>query len=689
MQFLYPNVLWGLLAMAVPLIIHLFNFRRTKKVFFTNVKFLKTVETETSSFRKLKQWLIMAARMAFIAALVLAFAQPILPAKEKTSAASRIKVNSLYLDNSLSMQNTTENQRYMDLAVIKIDELLTLFKQTPTVQLLTNDFVANDQLVTNATRVKDRLTTLDFSANARTLDDVYRRQKSLVAKHDPNAAVQRFWFSDFQKSTAGNLQDIAIDSTEKLFLIPVQGEATQNVFVDSVWLASPFIREMQNNVVYAKLRNAGEKIVEKLPIQLYIDEAQSSTASVDIAANGSAVASFNFTVRDRGVHRGKVAFDDQPITFDNEYFFVINASPIVNVLHLYQERSQANYIGKLYDEDSLFNYRSYNALNADVGLIKSAELVILEGVDRVEGSLKSNLAEFVRAGGSLVFIPSGKPDEASYQSFLGSIGIQGLSFLKNPVQPQNQLPVAEPDKTNPFFDDVFERTSLKTNVDVPSVQPLLTWSATPLLSFRNQRVFLSQTRSGAGLVYLMAAPLDKAYGDFAEHPFYVPTFIKIAARSIKAEAPAYNFNQRLIQISVPGVSKNATFKLKNGTTEIIPMQRIQANTLLMELPKSSELPDSKQLEAGYYELQLDGKTERIIALNHESSESEMSYYTPEELRKAFASYPNVTVYDNILDGDFVQSFADNNLGKSLWKYFIYAALAFLLIEILLVRFLKG
>ncbi|MFB0947185.1 MAG: BatA domain-containing protein, partial [Spirosomataceae bacterium] len=70
MQFLYPSVLWGLLAMAVPVIIHLFNFRRTKKVFFTNVKFLKAVETETSSFRKLKQWLIMAARMAFIAALV-------------------------------------------------------------------------------------------------------------------------------------------------------------------------------------------------------------------------------------------------------------------------------------------------------------------------------------------------------------------------------------------------------------------------------------------------------------------------------------------------------------------------------------------------------------------------------------------------------------------------------------------
>jgi hypothetical protein len=689
MQFLYPNVLWGLLAVAVPLIIHLFNFRRTKKVFFTNVKFLKTVETETSSFRKLKQWLIMAARMAFIAALVLAFAQPILPAKNATNDVNRPTVNSIYIDNSLSMQNTTENQRYLDLAVIKIDELLTLFKQSPTVQLLTNDFTADDQVVTNAARIKDRLTTLQFSTNARPLSDVSRRQSSLVEKHNANAIVQRFLFSDFQKSTAGNLKDIKLDSTEKLFLIPVRGEATQNVFVDSVWLASPFIREMQNNIVYAQLRNAGDKTVEKLPIQLYIDEAQSSTASVDIAPNGSAVASFNFTVRDRGVHRGKITFDDQPITFDNDYFFVINASPTVNVLHLYQERSSANYIEKLYNNDSLFNYRSNNALNADVGLIKSTDLLILESVERIEGSLKSSVEDFLRTGGSVVFIPSSNPNELSYRNFLSGVGVQGFSLLKSPVQEQSRLPISELDKTNPFFDDVFERTTLKATVEVPSMQPVLTWSATSLLSFRNQRVFMSQNSVGAGTFYLLASPLDSKYGNFAEHPFYVPTFVKVAARSTKPEPSAYSFNQRLIRLNTPNVPKNAVFKLKNGTTEIIPLQRIHNNTLIMELPKSAELPDNQQLESGYYELTLDGKIERLIALNHENNESEMAFYSPEELREAFAGNPNVTVFDNLLDGDFVQSFADNNLGKSLWKYFIYAALAFLLIEISLVRFLKG
>lgn len=633
----------------------------------------------------------MAARMAFIAALVLAFAQPILPAKDTSKFANKPVVNSLYLDNSLSMENTTENQRYLDLAVIKIDELLTLFKQSPTIQLITNDFVADDQVVTNATRIKDRLTMLRFSANARSLSDINNRQKKLIEKHDPNAASNRFWFSDFQKSTTGNLKAISLDSTDKLFIVPVQGEATQNVYVDSVWLASPFIREMQNNIVYAKLRNAGSKSVEKLPIQLYIDDAQSSTASVSIGADGFAIATFNFTVRDRGVHRGKIAFDDQPITFDNEYYFVINASPSVRVTHVYQERSGEDYIGKLFSNDSLFTYRSYNALNVGSSLLTSTDLLVIEGVERFDGSLKSSVESFVRAGGSVFMIPSSKLDETSYKTFLGDMGIRNVQKNASPAAAQNQLPIAEPDKNNPFYSDVFEQTTLKTTIDVPTMQPVLSWSGSgqPLLSFRNQRPFLTQVQEQMGTFYLAASPLDVSYGNFAQHAFYVPTLIKMAARSVKPEPAAYNFSQRVIQLHLPNSPKNATYKLKNKDMEIIPIQRVQNATLLMELPKNSELSDNQQLVSGYYDLTIDGKAIKTLAINHDNEESQMSYYTPDELRSAFANNPNVQVFDGILDGDFIESFADNNLGKSLWKYFIYAALAFLLIEILLVRFMKG
>ncbi len=93
--------------------------------------------------------------------------------------------------------------------------------------------------------------------------------------------------------------------------------------------------------------------------------------------------------------------------------------------------------------------------------------------------------------------------------------------------------------------------------------------------------------------------------------------------------------------------------------------------------------------SGYYELQLDGKTEKLLALYHDNEESKMDFYTPEELRTFFAGQKNITIFDNLLDGDFVKTFQESNVGTPLWKYCVMLALAFLLIEILLIRFMKG
>ena len=157
MQFLFPTFLWGLLAAAVPVIIHLFNFRRTKKILFTNVAFLRAVNTTTSSFRRLKHLLIMAARIAFITCLVLAFAQPFLPSKSGKGVKSG-GVASIYIDNSLSMQNELDKKSYLDKAIGKVEELLTAFPQGSQLQLVTNDFSSDEHSVGNAQQIKDRTT---------------------------------------------------------------------------------------------------------------------------------------------------------------------------------------------------------------------------------------------------------------------------------------------------------------------------------------------------------------------------------------------------------------------------------------------------------------------------------------------------------------------------------------------------
>ena len=697
MSFLYPSFLFGLLAVAAPIAIHLFNFRRTRRVFFTNVALLRTVQIETKSFRRLKHWLILVCRCLFLVCLVLAFTQPFIPGKNKLGL-SRQGVTSFYVDNSYSMQNERNEKRYLDVATSKLDELLTLFRNATSLQLLTNDFSAAEQQTGTSEAVRDRVTAIRFAHTARTLETVYRRQHNLLSSSNPGGRNQLFWFSDFQKSTAGDLARLNIDTTDQLFVVPLDARATRNIYIDSVWLSTPFIREMQNNSLNVRLSNGGREIVKNLPIRLYLDDTQTSTASATIPSSGSsATVSLNFNVTTKGYHRGRIVFEDFPITFDNQYFFVIEASPAVRVLHLFGQKSPVDYVQAVYANDSLFVRRSFDAQNFDVGQLKETDLVVLEGIGQVSGTLRTELERFVRQGGSLTVIPPANPDVASYGPFLNALGVGGLQ-----VSPQisglspTLVPVADPDRRNPFFSDVFQQSYQSEPLNMPSAAPVWRWGAGQrLLSLRDGNPLLTQSRTGSGTgspgsVYVLASPLATQYGNLAEHALFVPVMYKMAALSVRAQRTAYSFDNGLITIPVNNPSERAVYKLKRGNLEIIPVQRIVNNQLLLEMPKSNDLAAGQDIEAGYYELQNgQGKTERLLAFNHGNQESAMDFYSAGELRRAFAGQPNVEVFDSVQDGDFVQVLEQENLGKSLWKYFLLAALAFLLLESVLVRFVKG
>lgn len=687
MSFLFPSFLWGLLAVSIPIAIHFFNFRRTKRVYFTNVAFLKAVETQTSSFRKIKHWLVLAARVLAVVCLVLAFAQPFLPGKNDLGI-SRQGITSMYLDNSYSMQNEENTKRYLDIATGRLGDLLAVFRNGTSLQMLTNEFSAPEQALATSDKIRDRLTTINLSHTPRTLSEVYHRQQNLMARHTTAGQNQLFWFSDFQKSTAGDLSKINVDSTSRLFLVPVQGTVEKNVFVDSVWLNTPFIRELQNNILYVKVSNSGTEVAEDLVVKLYLDETQVSTASVDVPANGSANAQFNFSIKGRGYKKGRITFDDFPVTFDNEHYFVLNASPVINIVHLYGQLSGGRYIENVFDNDSLFSMKSFSVQNADVGRLRTADLVVLEGVEQPSGSLRAALDDFVKKGGSLAIIPPSNPDAAAYGPFLASLRVGGLQAKEGTPQP---LPLTMPDRNSPFFSDVFEESiRQENNVSMPSASPTWQWgsSGSVLLALRSGQPYLSQSSVGRGKLYLFAAPLAAAYGNVAQHALFVPVMYKLAALSVRAQRTAYSFDEDNLVVNVSDPNPNAVYKLRRDKTELIPVQRLNGTELILELPKSNQLSADQSVDAGYYELVNDGKTEQLLALNHDNAESKLDYYTPTELRAAFSGKKNVQVFDKIDDSAFAREFENQNLGTSLWRYFLIAALVFLLVEILLIRFLK-
>ena len=121
MNFLIPQFLWALLLLIIPLIIHLFNFRRYKKVVFSNVSMLKEIETQSRKTKQLKKWLILLSRLMALSSLILAFALPYFP--NQSGLFSR-KLVSIYIDNSQSMLAEGENGQLFEDAKNKARQII-------------------------------------------------------------------------------------------------------------------------------------------------------------------------------------------------------------------------------------------------------------------------------------------------------------------------------------------------------------------------------------------------------------------------------------------------------------------------------------------------------------------------------------------------------------------------------------
>ena len=107
MALTYPWFLLGLVALAIPIAIHLFELRRPKRILFTNVGFIREVKLISARQRKLKHLLVLLARISFIVFLVLMFVQPYIPAPIQ-NAQDQTSVG-VFIDATPSMQASNRN----------------------------------------------------------------------------------------------------------------------------------------------------------------------------------------------------------------------------------------------------------------------------------------------------------------------------------------------------------------------------------------------------------------------------------------------------------------------------------------------------------------------------------------------------------------------------------------------------
>ncbi len=668
MKFLYPEFLFGLFLLSIPIIIHLFNFRKSKRIYFSSIRFLENIKKTTSQKLKLKHLLILLTRLLFLLFLVLAFAQPYLPSADKNPQTESVYI---YLDNSYSMSNRVDGTiTSLNLGMDYVNKILNLYPENTTYKFLTNEFASFSNTLKSKTEIEELLTELRLSTISRTLPEAFARLKShtLLQSDKPK---DLFIISDFQESTVGNLEQFEIDSTDQVFVAPLFFNDTKNVFVDSMYLSNPFLVASEKNQLNVVIHNAGFEDAIDLPIKLFINEIQSASSMLSIPAGSSTTLDFELNYNLGKVNKCRISFEDYPVTFDNDFYFVLVLENKINILEI-KPAEDISPIEQVYGNTTLFNFQSQLVSNIDYSLIQQVDLVILDGLNDIDRSLIEALNDFVDQGGTLCIMPGKNPNLESYRTILTSIVPVNNDTVK--------LEISMPDLSDPFYENIFE--SNNEQMDMPDARPVFNWRGQQMdmLTLKNGLSFMSAFR-GTGTKFILATPLEDQFTSFHRHALFVPVMYRMASMSKKSiEKPYYEINEPTITLRLDSLRKQDIFSLADQETELIPNQRISTNELILEVPRNTLTP-------GFYDLKHDEKKDAILAFNLEKAESYLEQMTQDEINALFSSFKNVTIFNTNDADNFSNEVKKNKFGVPLWKYAIILSLLFLLAEVLLIRLL--
>ncbi len=670
MNFIYPNFLWALFFIAIPIIIHLFYFRRYKTVYFSNTSLLSEVKDERSSRNKLKHLLVLLSRILAIIFLVLAFAQPFFKSSEKQKIGE--KQVSIYIDNSFSMKAEGNGQLLFDEGKNLAQEIINSYSENDKFQIITNDFEGKHQRLVNKTEAKSFVKDLKISSSLRTSKTVFERQKTIFKNNELNNIV--YQISDFQ---ANNVL-LKNDTNIQINIVKLQTSEQRNVYIDSVWFTNSFQLKDATNKMVVKFRNESNENTSG-NYQLILNEQAKTIGEYKIDKNSFSLDTLTFKIADVAWNSGKIQISDYPITYDDTYFYSFFVEDKVNVLNI-TEDDKDNVFQAVFKEIKNVNYQAVKFTKLDYNKLAEQHFIILDKLKTLPTGLSQSLKKYVENGGSVFIVPNKQIAVESYNVLLSGLKIGIFSSENNSKRAVTNLNLK-----HYILNDLFENTPRDIKLPNTSKHYLLKTKVNSqeekILSFSNKDSYLSSFTVSSGNVFLLSAPIDKTFSDFTSNALFAPIVYKMAVFGVNNTNLSFEINANTtIKLKNKPTNFEDVVKMKNEEIEFIPQKNMFGGFLTLSLL-------NRNIKAGIYDVFTDNKLYKSkIALNYSRSESILKYYSVEELKKKYLdsnikiiSGSKTTIQEQIIN---------NKQGKMLWKWFIVFALIFLAVEVLLLRFLK-
>ncbi len=688
MEFAHPELLWGLGACAIPILIHLLQLRRYRRVAFPHVGFLRAITHETRSTQRLKHLLVLAMRVLAVAALVLAFAGPYVPephsAGEAADGPDGASV-SLYIDNSFSMEAEGEEGPLLLSARAKATAIVEQYKETDRFQVLTNDFSARDQTFLTRDQALERIAGIVPGPAVRTTGEVIDRIRDVQGASTDRRRIA-YLFSDLQQATHRWEEGwTPPDTTLACVFVPVAASAAPNVYVDSVSFDEPMRIAGRAAALHVRLRHTATSGAEGLPLRLEVDGKQVAVGSFSLTPGQPTDTVLRFTHASPGRHRAAVYIDDAPVRFDDVYHFGFEVVGSVRVLSVSPAfRAGGSELGRAIRaafeaSGGLFEVREVSQITPDD--LARTDLVIVHGLTDPTSGLTSALRDFAAGGGSVAWCADPGESAGAARALRTAWG------LGDGVWVERDDRAAALRTEHPFFRGVFR--TLPQRMDLPRTRKVLDRQPAAaeevLVALEGGAPWLTRAPLGDGSVYYVGASIDPAHSNMTRHALLVPLLYRMAERSRATPLLAGTIGSESPWIlpSPRGDLGRIALQLDGDSAIVLPEVRYAGGTVRM-------VPGAGLTAAGAWAVTADTSALGWIGANYDRLESDPTAFTPDAWRALLAEA-------GWLGADVVEASPESvgatvrsrERGTPWWKPLLLLALAALLVETLLLRSWKS
>ena len=679
MAFLAPLFLLGLLAVAVPVLIHLTHRQRREPVAFPSLMFLRRVEFKTTRRQRIRDWLLFALRTLALVLLALAFARPFLRAGDARAAAAANAGREvvILLDHSFSMGYGDRWSRARAAALRTIDGLGAGDRAT---------------VVRFATRAEALLQpTSERGALRAAVEGV--RPGAAAGRYAPALSIARglvgraerprrevVLISDLQRTGWVPAEELRLPEGTTLSVVDVGEDSTANVTVTGIeFQRTP--GDAARVAATARVINRASRPAAQVPVTLTLDGREVARQVVDLPANGAASARLGPFAVPAGTARGVVrAGAGDALAGDDVRHFTVDRGESIGVLvvqdpaaaparTLYLRRALA--IGG----DPAFRVDMHRGDAIAAGDLAGRRVVILDDARMPRGESVRRLADFVRGGGGLV-VTVGERGSAAGDDMAALLPATAGDVVDRMADRGGRLgtldrnhPVLEPfsaPRSGSFSAPRFFRYRRLAAGDSTQV----------IARFDDGGVALAERRVGRGRTLMWGSTLDNVWNDLPLQPVFLPLVRQLVQH-------AAGWTSRRTEHTV-GDALDLGALADSATAEYVALSpageqvRIGAGTPSLEL----DAP-------GIWEVRrfgARGAPTMLVPVNVDAAESDLARVPQAEMVAAVA--PREATPEAGVDAATLTA-AEREARQSIWWYLLVVAAVLLAVETVISNRIRG